>query len=232
MTRPFRVLVAPQAYKGSLDALGVAEAIAEGLRTVWADAAFDIVPVADGGEGTVEALVTATGGEYRETRVEDPLGRPVTARWGMMGDGHTAVIEMAAASGLPLLLRSERNPLMTSTYGTGQLIRAALDFGARRIIVGIGGSATNDGGAGMAFALGARFLDEHGKLLPRGGRALANLARIDTGRLDSRLAAVDVIVASDVTNPLTGSNGASAVYGPQKGANPEDVRTLDDALKR
>ena len=227
-----RVLVCPQSYKGSLDAVGVAEAMVAGLRQVWPEAAFDVVPVADGGEGTVEALVNATGGSYREAAVEDPLGRPVTARWGMLGDGQTAVIEMAAASGLPLLQRSERDPLVTSTFGTGQLIKAALDAGARRLIVGIGGSATNDGGAGMAFALGARFIDAQGKYLPRGGKALGKLSRIDISRLDQRLGETEIIVASDVTNPLTGPDGASEVYGPQKGATPEGVRTLDAALAR
>jgi len=227
---PLRVLVAPQSYKGSLDAFAVAGAIVEGLRLVWPDAEYDIVPIADGGEGTVEALVTASRGEYRETRVEDPLGRPVVARWGMMGDGQTAVIEMAAASGLPLLDRSERNPLVTSTYGTGQLMKAALDGGARKLIVGIGGSATNDGGAGMAFALGARFTDAGGKYLSRGGKALGKLAHIDVSKLDTRLSETEIVVASDVTNPLTGPTGASAVYGPQKGATPDGVRLLDSAL--
>jgi glycerate kinase len=229
---PLRVLVAPQSFKGSLDAMGVAQAIAEGLRAVWPTACIEIVPIADGGEGTVEALVTATGGDYRDTPVEDPLGRPVTARWGTIGHGKTAVIEMAAASGLPLLLRTERDPLVTSTYGTGQLIKAALEHGARRLIVGIGGSATNDGGVGMAFALGARFVDSQGRILPRGGRALSNLERIDVGRLDPRLAETEVIIASDVTNPLTGPDGASEVYGPQKGASREGVRILDAGLSR
>lgn len=227
-----RILVAPQSFKGSLDALEVAKAIARGLRSVWPDVDLDVVPVADGGEGTVEALVTATGGEYRQTTVEDPLGRPVAARWGMLGDAATAVIEMAAASGLPLLQRTERDPMVTSTFGTGQLIKAALDAGSRRLIVGIGGSATNDGGAGMAFALGARFLDAEGRYLSRGGRALAKLARIDTSRLDARLHETDVVVACDVTNPLTGPDGASAVYGPQKGASPEQVQILDFALAK
>jgi glycerate kinase len=227
-----RVLVAPQSYKGSLDALEVAEAIVRGLREAWPDHEYDVVPVADGGEGTVEALVNATKGTYRETVVEDPLGRPVRARWGMLGDSATSVIEMAAASGLPLLQRSERNPMITSTFGTGQLIKAALDAGAERLIVGIGGSATNDAGAGMAFALGARFLDDQGRILTRGGRALNRLARIDLTRFDARLKTVDVVVASDVTNPLTGADGASRVYGPQKGATPQGIEVLDRALIR
>ena len=226
------VLVAPQSYKGSLDALEVAEAITAGLRTIWPHEEYDILPVADGGEGTVEALVNATNGSFREAAVEDPLGRPVTARWGMLGAGSTAVIEMAAASGLPLLKRSERDPMITSTFGTGQLIKAALDAGARRLIVGIGGSATNDGGAGMAHALGARFLDAQGRYLKRGGRALAKLARIDVSKLDPRLKDAEVIIASDVTNPLCGPEGAAHVYGPQKGASPRGVAILDGALAR
>jgi len=226
-----KVLIAPQAYKGSLDALEVAQAIATGIRSIWPDLELDILPVADGGEGTVEALVTATQGTYVESRVEDPLGRPVTARWGLLGDGRTAVIEMAAASGLPLLDRSERNPMVTSTFGTGQLIKAALDRGAERLIVGIGGSATNDGGAGMAHALGVRFLDAQGKYLPRGGRPLQRLHRIDASRLDPRLHGVEVVVASDVTNVLCGPEGASHVYGAQKGATPRAAALLDRALE-
>ena len=169
---------------------------------------------------TVDALVAATSGSFRETGVEDPLGRKVTARWGILGDGSTAVIEMAAASGLPRLERSERDPMVTSTFGTGQIIKAALDDGAKRLIVGIGGSATNDGGAGMAHALGARFLDAQGRYLPRGGRALGRLAHIDMAKFDSRIEGVEVVVASDVTNPRCGPDGAAHVYGPQKGASP------------
>lgn len=227
-----RVLVAPQSYKGSLDALGVGRAIERGLKIVWPSYEYDLLPVADGGEGTVEALVTATAGSYRETTVEDPLGRPTVARWGMFGDGSTAVIEMAAASGLPLLQRSERDPMNTSTFGTGQLIKAALDAGSTKLIVGIGGSATNDGGAGMAFALGARFLDEQGRYLSRGGRHLAKLAGIDASRFDERLKRVEITIASDVTNPLCGPEGASRVYGPQKGATAQGVELLDRALAR
>lgn len=232
MGHDVRILVAPQAYKGSLDGLGVAEAIGRGLRTAWPGSDIEILPVADGGEGTVQALVNATGGRTLRTEVEDPLGRPVMAEWGMLGDGKTGVIEMAAASGLPLLRRSERNASITSTFGTGQLIRAALDLGVQRLIIGIGGSATNDAGAGMAHALGVRFLDDQGRYLPRGGRALVRLDRIDTRNLDQRLARVPVTVASDVTNPLYGREGASHVYGPQKGASPRDIAMLDRALRR
>jgi glycerate kinase len=227
-----RILVAPQSFKGSLHGYEVAEAITEGLRTVWPDAEYDLLPVADGGEGTVEALVTATDGAFKESSVEDPLGRSVQATWGILGDGQTGVIEMAAASGLPLISRRERNAKVTSTYGTGQLMRAAIDNGTRRLIIGIGGSATNDGGAGMAYALGARFLDEHGQILRRGGADLLRLDHIDVSGLDPRIRDVEMIVASDVTNPLCGPNGASSVYGPQKGARPADVALLDRALAR
>lgn len=225
-----KVLISPQAFKGSLDALEVAQAIELGLRSVWGSHEYVKAPVADGGEGTVEALVTATSGRYVATMVEDPLGRQVKATWGILPDGTSAVIEMAAASGLPLLQRSERNPMVTSTFGTGQLIRAALDAGATRLIIGIGGSATNDAGAGMAHALGARFLDASGRYLPRGGKALLRLSHIDSTHLDPRLEHVEIIVASDVTNTLCGPEGASAVYGPQKGASAHGIETLDRAL--
>jgi glycerate kinase len=226
-----KILICPQSFKGSLDALGVAEAIKEGLGSVWgAGHEYVISPVADGGEGTVEALITATRGRYTETTVEDPLGRHVQATWGMLPDGQTAVIEMAAASGLPRLQRSERNPMITSTFGTGQLIRAALDAGATRLIIGLGGSATNDAGAGMAHALGARFLDASGRYLSRGGKALLKLDRIDAAHLDPRLQETEIVLASDVTNVLCGPEGASAVYGPQKGASAHGIETLDRAL--
>lgn len=235
-----KIVVAPQALKGSLDAAEVGAAIAAGVRAVFPDAQIAVVPVADGGEGTVRALVAATGGELRRTRVSGPLGEPVEAEWGILGTVRehdardtpvrTAVIEMAAASGLPLVPPSRRDPRITSTRGTGELLRAALDAGCRAVILGIGGSATNDGGAGMAQALGARLLDDTGNELPPGGAALARLARIDMSGLDARLRATSVRVACDVTNPLVGPTGASAVYGPQKGATPEMVRALDAAL--
>ncbi len=225
-----RVVVAPDSYKGSLSALGVAQAIGRGVRAVFPDAEVVPVPIADGGEGTVEALVAATGGRLEEREVRGPLGEPVRARWGVLGDGRTAVIEMAAASGLPLVPKERRDPRVTTTYGTGELVRAALDAGLSKLIVGIGGSATNDGGTGMARALGARFLDAAGAELPEGGAALARLARVELSGLDPRLAAVELLVACDVDNPLTGPRGASAVYGPQKGATPEMVRELDAAL--
>src|SRR5512137_1242855 len=227
-----RVVVAPDSYKGSLSALQVAEAMERGVKAVFPDAEVRKVPIADGGEGTVEALVAATHGTVRHAEVRGPLGEAVRAAWGVLGDGETAVIEMAAASGLPLVPRDRRDPRITTTHGTGELIRAALDAGLRRVIVGIGGSATNDGGTGMARALGVRLLDAAGADLPEGGAALARLARIDVRHLDPRLADARVIVACDVDNPLTGPRGASAVYGPQKGASPEMVAELDAALRR
>jgi len=229
--RPIRVLIAPQAFKGSVDAVGVAAAIARGIRRVFADAECDELPLADGGEGTVRALVHATGGRIHRSRVHDPLGREIDAEWGTLGDGRTAVVEMAAASGLPLLRESERDPRVTSTRGTGELLLEAAASGAARVVVGIGGSATNDGGAGMARAVGFRFLDADGREIPEGGASLGRLHRIE-GRIDPRLLRVTVEVASDVTNPLCGPLGASAVFGPQKGATPEVVAELDAALAR
>ncbi len=226
---PLRIVVAPQAFKGSADAHEVAAEIAAGLRDAWRDAVTTELPVADGGEGTVRAIVEASRGEYRESDVTDPLGRAVRARWGRVDGGATAVIEMAAASGLPLLAAGERDPLRATTRGVGELIREAVRSGARRVVIGLGGSATNDGGAGMLRALGLRFLDARGDELPEGGAALARLARI-TGELDASLRGVELLVASDVRNPLCGPEGASAVFGPQKGASPRDVRVLDAAL--
>ena len=225
-----RVVVAPDSYKGSVSAVGVAAALERGVLRVFPQAEVRKIPIADGGEGTVEALVTATGGKIRQERVRGPLGEAVEAYWGILGDGETAVIEMAAASGLPLVPSERRDPRITSTYGTGELIRAALDAGLRRIIIGIGGSATNDGGTGMAQALGAKFLAADGTELPPGGGALAKLKTMDLSGLDSRLAATEITVACDVDNPLCGSRGASAVFGPQKGATPAMVAELDSAL--
>ncbi len=227
-----RIVVAPDSFKGSLSSVEVAAAISRGIRAVFPDAEVVEIPIADGGEGTVDALVAATGGRVEERTVRGPLGAPVRARWGVVGGGGAAVVEMAAASGLPLVPAGRRDPRVTTTYGTGELVRAALDAGLARVVVGIGGSATNDGGAGFARALGARFLDAAGAELPDGGAALARLDRIDLSGLDPRLAETDVVVACDVDNPLTGPRGASAVYGPQKGATPEVVRELDAALAR
>ena len=226
------IVVAPQSLKGSLDAPGVGQAIAEGIRRVWPDATIRMVPVADGGEGTVQALVAATGGRVMRALVTGPLGEQVVANYGMLGGDQqeTAVIEMAAVAGLPLVPPDQRDPRTTTTRGVGEIMQAAMAAGARRLLIGIGGSATNDGGAGMAQALGVRLLDDQGNELPAGGAALAHLARIDATRLDRRLAALDIQVASDVTNPLCGPEGASAVYGPQKGATPDMVKELDAAL--
>ena len=195
-----------------------------------ADAETVVVPMADGGEGTVEALTYGSHGQIVSTEVMGPLGGKVTAEWGILGDGVSAVVEMAAASGITLVPSEKLDPLVATTYGTGELIRAALDAGCRRLIIGIGGSATNDGGAGMAQALGVRLLDEGGKELPWGGAALARLSRIDVSGLDSRLTECEIIIASDVTNPLCGEQGASMVYGPQKGATGEMCQRLDEAL--
>ena len=226
-----RILIGPQEFKGSLTARQAAEAIAAGLRRALPDADLDLAPMADGGPGTVDAILSSTRGHVEKTTVQDPLGRPVEATWGMLGGGPTAVIEMAAASGLVLLTPEEHDPRRTSTYGTGQLIRAALDAGCRRLIVGVGGSATNDGGAGMAQALGARLLDAEGHDLPPGGSSLAALARIDVFGLDARLKQCEVTAATDAVNPLCGPSGASLVYGPQKGATPEVAAELDAALR-
>lgn len=225
-----KIVIAPQGFKGNLSALQVAQAIDNGIKRVVPSAMTTIKPMADGGEGTVQALVDATGGKIMATEVTDPLGGRVIAHWGLLSDKVTGVIEMAAASGLPLVPPEKRNPLLTTTYGTGELILAALESGCRKLIIGIGGSATNDGGAGMAQALGARLLDSKGATLPFGGAALANLGHINVTTLDPRLADCEVLLACDVTNPLCGAQGASAVYGPQKGATPEMVGQLDAAL--
>jgi len=226
-----RIVVAPQEYKGTLTAKEAAEAMAEGARRSFPDAEVDVIPLSDGGPGLVQAMVASAGGDILVCQAHDPLGRLTEARWGMLPGG-TAVIEMAQAAGLTLLAPEERDPRVTSTYGVGELVLAAAQAGARRLIVGLGGSATNDGGAGMATALGARFLDAAGHELPPGGAALARLQRIDTSGMDPRLASLDVVAATDVTNPLCGPQGASLVYGPQKGASPQVAQELDAALRR
>jgi len=227
-----RIVIAPNAFKGSLSALDAAEAIAEGVRAAAPDADLLLVPIADGGDGTVDALVAATQGERRTLQVRGPLGDPVDAGYGLIDAGSTAVIEMAKAAGLALVPAAKRDPRITTTYGVGELLQRAYEEGARRFIVGIGGSATNDGGAGMAQALGYDLLDENGHELPPGGLALKRLARIQVGGAHANWKQAQVDVACDVTNPLTGPSGASAVYGPQKGATPEMVAELDAALKR
>lgn len=227
-----RIVVAPDSFKGSISALGAAAAIGRGIVKVFPDAVVVKVPVADGGEGTVEALVSAAGGQVVRQQVAGPLGETVNAYWGILGDAEAAVIEMTAASGLMLVPKERRDPRITTTYGTGQLIKAALDRGLKKIILGIGGSATNDGGAGMARALGVKFYDAAGKELPDGGAALIDLAKIDATGIDRRLADTAILVACDVENPLCGPHGASAVFGPQKGATPDMVHELDAALAR
>lgn len=224
------IVVAPDSYKGSVSAVVVADAMERGIRKVFPDSVVKKIPIADGGEGTVESMVAATGGEIRRAEVTCPLGERITALWGILGDNKTAVIEMAAASGLPLVPKDKLDPRRATSFGTGELILAALNYGLRKIIVGIGGSATNDGGAGMARALGIRFLGANGRDLPEGGGALAQLAKIDIAGLDPRIAQTELIVACDVDNPLCGPRGASAVFGPQKGATPAIVAELDSAL--
>ena len=226
-----KIVIAPQSFKGSLSAREVAQAIAKGIKRVVPDAETIMVPMADGGEGTVEALVYATHGQIMATEVTGPFGEKVIAKWGILGDRVSGVVEMAAASGITLVLPDKLNPLVATTYGTGELIRATLDAGCRSLIIGIGGSATNDGGAGLAQVLGVKLLDEKGKELPWGGAALARLSRIDISGLDRRLAECQVTMACDVTNPLCGEKGASRVYGPQKGATEEMCQQLDEALR-
>lgn len=225
-----KIVIAPDSFKESLSAMQVATAIEQGFREIYPDAQYVKLPMADGGEGTVESMVEATEGHYHFIDVTGPLGTPVQARWGMLGDGKTAVIEMAAASGLHHVPPEHRNPLLTTSYGTGELILAALDRGVEHIILGIGGSATNDGGAGMLQALGIDLLDENGDALPEGGGALSKLATIDTSHADPRLKTVSITVACDVNNPLCGPTGASAIFGPQKGATEAMVAALDGAL--
>jgi glycerate kinase len=225
-----KIVIAPQTFKGSISALEAARAMSEGVRRVVGDAETVLVPVADGGDGTLETLVDSSAGEIRTSEVTGPTGEKVVAQWGAMGDGNTAVIEMARTSGLALVPEEKRNPLITTTYGLGEVIRVALDSRFRRFIIGIGGSATNDAGVGMAQALGIRLLDAGGQDLPFGGAALAQLDRIDMSGLDPRAKESTFAVACDVSNPLTGPEGASAVYGPQKGATSEMVARLDAAL--
>ena len=226
-----QIAIAPDSFKGTLTAPEAAACMARGVRRVLPNARLVIVPMADGGEGTVETVLAATGGRQIACRVHDPLGRAAGAFYGLTPDG-TAVMEMAQASGLMLLAPRKRNPLKTSTRGTGDLIKSALDRGARRFLIGVGGSATNDGGAGMARALGICLLDSRGRQLPEGGGALERLARIDASGLDPRIGRARIDVACDVRNPMTGPEGASRVYGPQKGATPLMVRQLDRNLAR
>lgn len=224
-----KVVIAIDSMKGSLSSVEGGKAIADGVHRVFPDAVCDVRPLADGGEGTLEALVAGLGGELREITVTGPAGKPVTAVYGIIGN--TAVIEMARAAGITLVTGDEKNPLLTTTYGVGEMIADAIINGARKFIVGIGGSATNDGGVGMLQALGFKFLDFNGSELSRGGAALRDLKSIDRSQAIAALSDCVFKIACDVTNPLLGPNGASAVYGPQKGATPEMVAELDEALK-
>ncbi|WP_317202511.1 glycerate kinase [Janthinobacterium sp.] len=226
-----KIVIAPDSFKESLSALQVADEIEAGFREIFPRARYVKIPLADGGEGTVQAMIDATAGRRVELSVSGPLGAPVAAFYGLTGGEHIAVIEMAAASGLELVPPALRNPLLTSSYGTGELIRAALDAGARRFVLGVGGSASNDGGAGLLQALGVRLLDAAGAELEPGGGALARLARIDISGLDKRLRDCQIDVACDVSNPLLGPQGASAVFGPQKGASAAMVAQLDANLR-
>ncbi|MDQ6597058.1 glycerate kinase [Bacillus salipaludis] len=225
-----KFVLAPDSFKESMTAKNAALAMEKGIKKVFPNAECVIVPMADGGEGTVESLVSLSNGEVIKAEVIGPLGKTVTAEYGLLDGGQTAVIEMASASGLGLIKLEERNPLLTTTYGTGQLIKHALDKGVSRFLIGIGGSATNDGGMGMLQALGVSFKDQGGKELPFGGGALDQLHSIDISGLDERLKTAKIDVACDVTNPLIGDNGASAIFGPQKGANSEMVKLLDQNL--
>ena len=225
-----KIVIAPDSYKESLSALEVATAIELGFREIWPEADYVKIPVADGGEGTVEAMVAATQGHLVHVDVTGPLGNTIQAFYGLSGDERTAFIEMSAASGLEQVPANLRDPLKTTSWGTGELIRHALDAGVEHIIIGIGGSATNDGGAGMVQALGARLLDSQDEDIAHGAMGLESLTRIDISQLDPRLAGCRIEVACDVTNPLTGKEGASVVFGPQKGATAEMIPRLDRAL--
>ena len=225
-----KIVIAPDSFKESLTALEVATLIQRGFMEIFPEQDYQLIPVADGGEGTVRSIIDATNGRYLTALVTAPLGNKIKASYGITGDGRCAIIEMAEASGLALVKKDERNPYITTSFGTGELILDALDQGVSKIILGIGGSATNDGGVGMIQALGGHFLDEEGRELPFGGKALKHLATIDLSNLDPRIENCDFEVACDVDNPLTGERGASMIFGPQKGAIPEMVKVLDYAL--
>ena len=226
-----KVLLCSDSFKHSMSALEVCKSLAAGLRAEREDLELTLLPLADGGEGTVQALVDATGGKMVETQVHDPLMRTIPAVFGLLGSGQTAVMEMAAASGIEKLAEHERNPFFATSYGTGELIRSALDQGCQRIILGIGGSATIDGGAGLLHALGARFYDHKKEQIRPTGEKLNDIHHIDISQLDERLKDTAISIAGDVENPLTGPNGAAYVYGPQKGARPDDLEILDRNLE-
>ena len=225
-----KFVLAPDSYKESMTAREAALAMERGIKKIFPDAICTLIPMADGGEGTVQSLIDAMNGELVSAKVKDPLGRVIEASYGFIEENKTAIIEMASASGLHLIKPEERNPLITTSYGTGELIKDALDKGADRFIIGLGGSATNDGGVGLLQALGARFLDKNGSELSYGGAALKDLHQIDLSNFDNRLKTAYFEIASDVTNPLIGKEGASRIFGPQKGADEEKVIQLDEAL--
>ena len=225
-----KILISPQAFKESLSGMEAALAIEEGVLRALPKAQTTLIPIADGGDGTLETIVATTGGTIQQATVKDPLGRAITSSWGALGDGQTAMIEMSRASGLALLQEKERNPKITSTFGTGQLILEALNNGFSKLIIGIGGSATNDGGAGMAQSLGIKLLNKHGTNLPPGGSSLKHLDHIDVSSMDPRIHETTIMVATDVSNTLCGPTGASAVYGPQKGATQSMIEELDQCL--
>ncbi|QLB43190.1 glycerate kinase [Mannheimia pernigra] len=226
-----KIVIAPDSFKESLTALEVAKAIQTGFSRIFPNADYELVPMADGGEGSVQSLIDATNGNLQKISVKSPLVNQVEAFFGLSGDKKTAFIEMAAASGLHLVPNEQRNPLITTSYGTGELIKAALNCGVEKILLGIGGSATNDGGVGMLQALGVKFLNAKKQEIDFGGEALSQIQQIDLSGLDKRLSQVAFEVACDVDNPLCGEQGASAIFGPQKGATPEMVETLDNALR-
>ena len=225
-----KIIISPDSFKGSVSAIDVAKSIEEAILSVDSSVQTITMPVADGGEGTIDAITSCVPAVIHELQVSDPMGKPAMAKYAMIDNGKTAIIEMAQASGLPMVPANERNPLLATTYGTGQLMKDALDKGCKKMIIGIGGSATNDGGAGALMALGASLKDVKGTELVLGGGALAELSEIDLRNFDRRIYDTEVIVACDVTNPLTGENGASYIYGPQKGATPAMVKELDAAL--
>ncbi len=225
-----KIVIAPDSFKESLPALAVCQCIQYGFSAVFPNADYHLLPLADGGEGTVDVLLKALNGEKIVSRVEGPLGDIIAAEWALLDNGRTALIEIAQASGLDKVPMQQRNPLIASTYGTGQIIQQALDLGVKKILIGLGGSATNDAGAGIIQALGGVLRKANGEVIGRGGRALADVAEIDLTALDGRCAHVDMVIACDVANPLTGPAGASHIFGPQKGATPEDVAQLDEAL--
>jgi glycerate 2-kinase len=227
-----KILVAPNALKESLSAIDAARAIARGVRRGLPNAQVTEIPIADGGDGTLEAVISGTGGRILKKRIVGPLGNSITVEFGITGDGKTAVIEMSRASGLALVPPNRRNPMRTTSFGTGQLIQAALNLGVKRILLGIGGSATVDGGIGALQALGVSFLDRHGKSAVPGGTGLLAIEKINLNRLHPALKRVEILVACDVDNPLTGPKGAAAVFGPQKGATPTMVKQLDHGLAR